>query len=171
MVLTLTSSGQTSWYKDKKGNLPSDEDQWCPESEIYVVLWLTAALWSNTWGVMGHFQTNNPFSYRLGSDSAKVKAPVWHRGCWKHTTAPLFWEFLLEWTRFGLRLLFSFSCCSWGSFPPLFLLLPIFHRPYTGRWFCEWNHAYPHSLYDGNDWQWRNNGGRMLGFRGYGCGK
>lgn len=83
-----------------------------------VVLWLTAALSSNTWGVMCHFQTNNPFSYRLGSSSAKVKPPVQHQGCWKHTTAPLFWEFLLEWTRLGLRLLFSFSCCSWGSFFP-----------------------------------------------------
>ena len=130
------------------------------------VLWLTAALSSNTWGVMCHFQTNSPFSYRLGSSSAKVKAPVQHRGCWKHTTAPLFREFLLEWTRFGSRLLFSFSCCSWGSFFPSSLLLPRFHRPYAGRWFCEWNHAYPRCLYDGNDKPWRNNGREKAGIQG-----
>lgn len=103
--------GNTSWHS-RKFKFPSSH-------VFYAMLLLTAALSSNTWGVMCHFQTNNPFSYRLRSSSAKVKAPMQHRGCWKHTTTPLFWEFLLEWTRFGLRLLFSFSCCSWGSFFPL----------------------------------------------------
>lgn len=93
---------------------------------------LTAALWSNTWGVMCHFQTNNPFSYRLGSTWTKVRTPVQNRGCWKHTTAPLFRALLLQWTRFGLRLLFSFSCCSWGQ-PLLLPPTPKISSPFTLR--------------------------------------
>lgn len=43
--------------------------------------------------------------------------------------------------------------------PLLPLHLSGFQRPNTGRWFCEWNHAYPPSLYDGNVEQSGNNGG------------
>lgn len=63
------------------------------------------------------FPNKQPLLLQVGgSSSAEVKAPVQHRGCWKHTTAPLFGEFLLQWTRFGLRLLFSFSLLLLGQF-------------------------------------------------------
>lgn len=80
-------------------------------------MWLTAALWSDTWGVMCHFQTNSRFSYRLGGQARLRSRPPYNTGVVGNTQQRLCSgsscssEHALGWD-----CCFHLVCCSWGSF-------------------------------------------------------
>lgn len=80
-------------------------------------MWVTAALWSDTWGVMCHFQTNSRFSYRLGGQARLRSRPPYNTGVVGNTQQRLCSgsscssEHALGWD-----CCFHLVCCSWGSF-------------------------------------------------------